>query len=93
MRENYTALLLICDPTSGTPQEFYSVKGSLGGTLRVSHTGMLLWDAESITSTYYSPATSAFTIGGTSTVFRYAFDEAGQLTGQEKTGDMVDYRR
>lgn len=93
VRENYTALLLICDPTSGTPQEFYSVKGSLGGTLRVSHTGMLLWDVESITSTYYSPATSAFTIGGTSTVFRYAFDEAGQLTGQEKTGDMVDYRR
>ena len=93
VRENYTALLLECDPVTGTPQTFYSVKGSLGGTLRVNNTGMLLWDVESITSTYYSPATSAFTIGGTSTVFRYTFDEHGQLLDQGKTGDVVDYRR
>ncbi len=93
VRENYTALLLECDPVTGTPQTFYSVKGSLGGKLCVNGTGTLLWNVESITSTYYSPATSAFTIGGTSTVFRYTFDEHGQLLDQEKTGDIVDYRR
>lgn len=93
VRDNYTAMLLVCDPTTGTPQEFYSVKGSLGGKLSLSDSGMLLWDVESITTTFFSPATSSFTIGGTSYVFRYTFDAAGELVSQEKTGEVVDYRR
>ena len=93
VRDNYTAMLLVCDPTTGTPQEFYSVKGSLGGELSLSDSGMLLWDVESITTTFFSPATSSFTIGGTSYVFRYTFDAIGELVSQEKTGEVVDYRR
>ena len=93
VRENYTALLLVCEPQEGTPQEFYSVKGSLGGSLSHSDTGMLLWDVESITSTFYSPATSSFTIGGTSTIFRYTFEKGGMLIQREKTGETVPYRR
>ena len=93
VRDNYTAILLVCDPTAGTPQEFYSVKGSLGGKLSLSDSGMLLWDVESITTTFFSPATSSFTIGGTSYVFRYTFDPAGRLVRQEKTGEIVNYRR
>ena len=93
VRENYTAMLLVCDPVSGTPQEFYSVKGSLGSELAVSDTGELLWNVESITSTFFSPATSSFTIGGTSCVYQYTFDNSGQLIRQEKTGEIVEYRR
>lgn len=30
VREHYTAVLLVCNPDSGEPQEFFSVNGSLG---------------------------------------------------------------
>lgn len=93
VRDNYTAMLLVCDPSVGTPQEFYSVKGSLGGMLSLSDSGTLLWDVESITTTFFSPATSAFTIGGTSYVFRYTFDDAGALISQEKTGEITSFWR
>ena len=93
VRENYTALLLVCEPSAGDPQEYYSVKGSLGGALSVSDTGELVWNVESITSTFFSPATSSFTIGGTSSVFRYAFDASGMLIRQEKTDEVLNFRR
>lgn len=93
VRENYTALLLICDPDGGTPQEFYSVNGSLGGVLACNQSGNLQWDVESIVTTYFSPATSSFTIGGTSEVYRYTYDKTGTLISQEKTGEVADYRR
>ena len=91
VRKNYTALLLVCDPTSGTPREFYSVEGSLGGKLAVSEEEQLLWDVESIAETFFSPATSAFTIGGSCEVFRYCFSSDGSLLTQEKTGEVTPY--
>ena len=93
VRDNYTAMLLVCEPKTGKPQEFYSVNGSLGGKLSVSDTGNLIWDVESITSTFFSPATSSFTIGGTSYVFRYTFDKSGLLMSQEKNEEVVDFRK
>ncbi len=36
VRDNYTAVLLVCDPEGGAPETFYSVQGSLGGKLRVN---------------------------------------------------------
>lgn len=93
VRENYTAILLVCEPSGGEPQEFYSVKGSLGGKLSVSEKGELVWDVESITSTTYSPYTSAFTIAGVSYIFRYTFDDNGILIGREDTGEIVSYLR
>ncbi|WP_434309700.1 hypothetical protein [Hominifimenecus sp. rT4P-3] len=93
VRKNYTAVLLACDPKGGTPETFYAIKGSLGGKLAVSENGKLLWDVESIVSTYFSPATSAFSIGGTSQVYRYTFDGDGTLLRQEDTGETADYYR
>jgi hypothetical protein len=93
VRDNYTAVLLLCDPLDGTTKTFYSVKGSLGGKLSVNDAGQLAWDVESITSTFSSPATSSFTIGGTCKVFRYNFNAAGNLTQQVDTGETVPYRR
>lgn len=93
VRENNTAILLVCDPGSGEPEEFFSVQGSLGGKLSINDSGMLLWDVESITDTFYSPATSAFTIGGSCQVFRYSFSGDGALVSQEKTGETTPYYR
>ncbi|MBR5700842.1 MAG: hypothetical protein IKX47_00135, partial [Oscillospiraceae bacterium] len=92
-RENYTALLLLCDPEGGEPQTFYSVPGSLGGKLSVSGEDRLEWDVESVVSAFFSPATSAFSIGGTCQVFRYAFDGSGSLIGLTDTGETVRYAR
>ena len=93
VRDNYTAVLLLCDPEGGTPEIFYSVKGSLGGRLTVNDTGELGWDVESVVSTFFSPATNSFTIGGTCQVFCYTFDNAGTLLRQEDTGETVPYHR
>ena len=93
VRDNYTALLLICDPKSGEPQVFYSVAGSLGAALSVNENGELVWEVESITDTFLSLATSSFTIGGDSTVYRYTFDAAGTLLRQEKTEIAAPFRK
>ena len=93
VRDNYTAVLLLCDTEGGAPETFYSVKGSLGGKLAVNDAGELVWDVESVVNTYFSPATSSFTIGGTCQVFRYTFDTAGNLLRQEDTGETAPYHR
>lgn len=91
VRQNYTAVLLVCDPASGTPQTFFSVEGSLGGKLAYGDNGSLLWDVESITSTFFSPATSAFSIAGACTVFRYAFGDGS--VSQWATGETTGFYR
>ena len=93
VRDNYTAVLLLCDPEGGAPETFYSVQGSLGGKLAVNDAGNLAWDVESIVNTFFSPATSSFSIGGACQVFRYTFDNAGALLSQEDTGETVPYHR
>lgn len=93
VRDNYTAVLLICDAESGEARTFWSVRGSLGGKLTVRDPERMEWDVESISSTFYSPATSSFTIGGVCDVFRYSFDATGRLTGQEETGETTQYRK
>lgn len=92
VRGNYTAVLLICDADSGKVDEFYSVEGARGGALSVSD-DMLIWNAESIIDTFYSPATSSFTIGGTCRIYRYTFDDQGTLKSAEKTEDYTIYRQ
>ena len=93
VRDNYTAVLLLCDPEGGAPETFYSVKGSLGGKLAVNGAGELAWNVESVVDSFFSPATNSFTIGGTCQVFRYTFDNAGTLLRQEDTGETVPYCR
>ncbi len=92
VRDNYTAVLLLCDPEGGEPETFYSVKGSLGGKLTVEDE-RLQWDAESIVSTFFSPYTSSFSIGGTCRVYRYSFDGLGALAECNDTGETTRYNR
>ncbi len=93
VRDNYTAMLLVCEPDTGTPQEFYSVKGSFGGKLSVSNTGELLWNVESIAGVGFSPYTSAFSFAGSSYVYQYTFNGCGLLLSQEKTGEIANFNR
>lgn len=93
VRDNYTAVLLLCDPEGGVPETFYSVKGSLGGKLAVNKAGELEWDVESVVNTFFSPATNSFTIGGSCQVFCYTFDDSGTLLSQKDTGETAPYRR
>ena len=93
MRNNFTAALLVCDPASGIPQTFYTVKGSFGAKLSISEEGNLLWNVESITDSFFSPMTSSFSIGGQSYVYKYVFDRNGKIISQEKTGDIVQFRK
>ena len=93
VRDNFTAVLLVCDLSSGIPKEFYSVIGSLGGKLALSDSKKLIWDVESITDTFFSLMTSAFTIGGSSYVYRYTFDENGIILNQEKTAEIAKFYR
>ena len=93
LRENYTAVLLVCDAESGIPDEFYSVEGSLCGELSLSENGEMLWETQYISEAYYSPATSSFSIAGASVVYRHRFDSEGKLIKTEKTGEIADFRR
>ena len=93
VRDIYTAVLLVCDSDEGTPKEFYSIDGSLGGVLTLGEDGTLQWDVESITTTYFSPYTSSHSIGGTCYVYRYTFDQTSSLVHQEKTGQVTHFAR
>ncbi len=93
VRDVYTAVLLVVKPGSGEVDKFFSVKGSLGASLNAGASGTLDWDVESITTTFFSPATNSFTIGGRADVFRYSFDESGNLLGHAQTGETAPYRR
>ena len=93
VRANYTAVLLILEPESGSVEKFFSVKGCLGAALNVGGSGDLEWDVENITSTRFSPATSSFSIAGVAKVIRYEFDENGSMIGFADTGETATYRR
>ncbi|MCM1333739.1 MAG: hypothetical protein NC084_07150 [Bacteroides sp.] len=92
VRENYTAVLLLCDPESGSARTFYSVKSALGDRLRAED-GRLLWSVNEVVNAYFSPYTSAFSVGGSCKVLRYAFDEAGALIACEETGETTPFTR
>lgn len=93
MRDNFTAVLLVCADGTNVPTTFYSVDGSLGGSLDISDSGKLLWNVESIIGSAYSPATSYASLIGFTDVYCYQFDGDGALKNIENTGeDGVFYR-
>lgn len=93
LREQYTAVLFLCDPDSGEPTQFYSVEGALGADLTVSDDGQLCWDTEHFTEAIFSPATSSFTIAADCAILRYTFAADGTLLGETDTGEVSGYRR
>lgn len=93
VRANYQAVLLICDPVGGTPQQFYTVPGNLAGELKADESNHLIWQTEDIQAVGYSPATNAFNFYGTSERFKYAFSPSGVLESRTETGEMIPFMR
>lgn len=94
VRENYTAVLLVCDPADhGKMQTFYTVSGSLGADLIITEDNRLIWETESITDTFFSPGTSSFTIGGQCYVYQYSFGPEGNLITLGRTDRVTNFRR
>ena len=92
-RNTYTAVLLVCDPETFAPTSFYSVNGALGGKLLENSLHQLEWEVQDLSVVWFSPATSSFSFYGSCEVFRYTFDDHGNLIGSEDTGHQADYRR
>lgn len=93
LRAQYTAVLFLCNPENGEPEQFYSVTGALGGALTAGNQGQLCWDTEHFTDAYVSLATSSFTIGASCSILRYTFAADGTLLGETATGEASGYRR
>lgn len=93
VKDNYTAVLLLCDPEGGKPETFYSVKGSLGAELSVNSAGELEWNVNDIIGVGFSPYTGVASLFGTCRVVRYSFDTSGNLIGQVDTGETASYMR
>lgn len=91
LRDNYTAVLLLCDPHGGEPKQFYSAKGSLGGKLIVEN-GELKWDVNSVIGARFSPYTSSYSFAYDCQVYRYTFESSGKLAKCEKTDETVSYK-
>ncbi len=53
-RKQSTAVLLICEPESGTPNEFYTIEGSLGDEVYVNNDSVC-WFTRNIIEASYSP--------------------------------------
>lgn len=94
MRDNYSAVLFICDPDSGAPKEFYTAAGSMGSSLSINDDGYLIWDVETILSARRAPIMSSVFIDayGSCNIYRYAFDETGIL-GQNKSETVQTFTR
>ncbi|MBR7184727.1 MAG: hypothetical protein IKD37_03870 [Clostridia bacterium] len=93
LREQYTAVLFVCDPASGEPKQFYAVDGALGGELGMDTASQLCWDTQHFTDAYFSPATSAFSIAASCKILRYTFAQDGTLLGETDTGEICGYMR
>lgn len=92
VREVYEAKLFLLDE-GGTVSEVWSVPGALGSVLYVGADGSLVWNVDSISSTFFSPATSSFIIGGACNVERYRFVSSEISPAVEPTGAVVIFRR
>ncbi len=95
-RENHTAVLLICDPTSGEPREFYTVPGASGATLTVG-TDKLYWIAHRYThaqevggSLHAAYITTGCFAELEAEAWRYVFSPYGQLIAEGDTGRSVE---
>lgn len=87
-RAEFSAVLFIFDPDSGSPEQFYTVGGTFSGLLGTDDSGNLTWNVERILTCGFSPATSAFSIYGSTRRYVYTFDSAEDLLTQERT-DLI----
>ncbi len=100
-REQFTAVLLVCGPDAGSPQEFYSVAGSLGDEVYVAN-GSVCWFTKDIIDSSYSANVEVDSMGWVTTANpKYAvlcrfyaniFNTDGTFKEQKKLDLMTECR-
>lgn len=95
MKDHHTAVLLVCDPDSGEPQQFYTIPGASGSHLSVNGK-QLDWlvnryvGAEmNANETYYISTGYFATIKAD--VWQYVFSPYGQVVGEKDTGSSIEF--
>lgn len=87
LREEYTAILLVCDEQTGEPTKCFTVPGSMGTDLSVNKDNMLAWGAETVVyAQFAAPTVSSHIIEGTCRIYRYFFDTSDTFRGFEQGG-------
>lgn len=100
-RKNHTAVLMICDPDSGEPKNFYTIPGASGGKLSVAN-NKLTWNVNRYTGAEpFTIATgdlySVYRVTDgclgniTADVWQYVFSPYGQIVGEKDTGSSVEF--
>ncbi|MBS7262945.1 MAG: hypothetical protein KIG36_05000 [Eubacteriales bacterium] len=88
MRDNYTTVLLLCDPTDGTPKTFFEVEESLSGKLAINDDGQLEWEVYKIVEASCSIDSNSYSFIVRAKVYQYVFDTDGNLIGRIDTGKL-----
>ena len=99
-RNNFTAVLLVCEPDSGAPKEFYSVAGSLGDEVYVTGNSVC-WFTKDIIDSSYSADVQFGEYGVTTTnpksailcrFYANTFNPDGTFKEQKKLDLMTEIR-
>lgn len=91
-KQNFKAVLLVCDNEDGELSKFYSVDAGVGSNLRIED-DKLVWEVEYFITMGYSPFTSSFTFGGVTQVYNYIFDKDGKFLNASETEINRMFRR
>lgn len=84
-KENYTAMLLICDPESGKVNEFYSVDGAIGAKIGVTERGEIVWDVKNIGEISVRNYFERYEMSAACSVSRYIISGNGEVSSVENT--------
>lgn len=88
VRDKQTAVLLVCDPTDGTPKTFFEVEESLSGKLAINDDGQLEWEVYKIVEASCSIDSNSYSFIVRAKVYQYVFDTDGNLIGRIDTGKL-----
>ena len=91
IKNHYTAMLLVCDASTGIPQAFYSVKESFGGKFVLNGDGTLLWNVKNTLTAYRIPYSSSSPWEINCQLYHCALDAAGKPVAMKKTGKTAEW--
>ena len=91
-REEFSSVLYVFDPESDKPEEFYSVGGTLPGSLRTDDDGNLVWRVGRIVKCGWAPWANSFQFYGITRRYDYTFGSDSAELREEKTDHFNTFR-
>jgi hypothetical protein len=92
-KENFTAVMFLCNKDTGEFEAFYSVKDSWSGEFSLSEDGKLQWFTISVSDIAYVPQYNSCSLIVFGNVLCNVIDEEGCLTNRRNTGKGDQLRR